>query len=513
MVTLIHASHPAGAQTLERLFMPGPVIQGHAKFENTCSKCHEPFKKTSQKQLCVKCHKDVNRDIARSRGFHGRIKNIARTRCRSCHTEHKGRKADIVLLDKETFDHTRTDFRRTGAHARVACESCHKPGKKYRDAPGRCVDCHGKVEPHRGRLGKKCANCHVDRNWREVRFDHDRLTKFPLRGKHAKTSCKQCHIGERYKKTPKICYDCHRLNDAHRGRFGTKCDKCHTPSGWKKKNRFDHNRDTHFKLFGRHRTVKCIACHTGTIAEQKRKNKECRSCHASDDVHKGRNGKNCAACHRPEGWKEVKFDHDRQTKFPLRWKHKNLKCEACHKGALKKDKPGRRCADCHRTDDVHKNKLGSNCENCHSERGWSQRVRFEHDLTRFPLIGQHAVVPCEECHASRVFKGTARACVACHANDDAHKKQLGPKCESCHNPNGWAFWRFDHNVQTAFKLDGAHENLKCEACHTRPTSGRVSQSKVCGDCHTRDDVHRGAFSRWCNQCHTTKSFKKLKIRR
>ena len=511
MVVLMFAAYPASAQNLERLIMPGLLIEGHAEFENTCSKCHEPFKKTRQTELCAACHKKVAGDIDAAKGFHGRIRNIAGTDCASCHTDHKGRAADIVLMDKETFNHRRTDFNLTGAHANVSCASCHTAGKKHRDAPSQCIDCHRKNDPHQGRLGENCTDCHVGGNWHEVEFDHARRTKFVLSGRHKEVSCKQCHVDERYKNTPTKCSDCHRLNDVHRGQFGAECSKCHTADKWTQI-RFEHDRDTRFKLHGRHREVRCSACHTSPLAGPKIR-QDCLSCHENDDSHKGRNGPDCAACHTPERWKTIKFDHDRDTKFDLRGKHAGLRCESCHKGTLRKEKLGTRCYDCHRTEDVHNNRQEQRCERCHNERGWTEGVRFDHDLTRFPLIGQHAVVPCEECHVSQVFKGISRSCTVCHADQDTHGKRLGEKCETCHNPNGWTLWRFDHGAQTAFKLDGEHENLKCEACHTRPVENQFNISKICGECHRRDDVHRGAFGQSCERCHTAGSFKELRLER
>ena len=51
-------------------------------------------------------------------------------------------------------------------------------------------------------------------------------------------------------------------------------------------------------------------------------------------------------------------------------------------------------------DDVHKGQVGKKCERCHNQSGWTKEVFFDHDLARFPLIGIHAITPCEECHLS-----------------------------------------------------------------------------------------------------------------
>jgi hypothetical protein len=232
------------------------------------------------------------------------------------------------------------------------------------------------------------------------------------------------------------------LNDVHRGRFGAKCESCHGTSRWKTQS-FDHARNTRFALTGKHATAACEACHVGGLYERKLAT-DCLSCHRGDDVHQGRNGARCEECHGAAAWKPARFDHDRDTKFPLRGAHRVATCEACHTGNVHERKPGSDCVACHERDDVHRGQQGRDCARCHGESGWKERVAFDHDLARFPLLGLHAVVNCEECHATAEYRGTARECVACHAKVDTHEQRLGPKCELCHTPNDWKVWKFDH---------------------------------------------------------------------
>lgn len=499
------------AQTLESLVMPGPVIQGHAEFETDCKRCHRPFTKVGQSRLCRDCHKEVDADVQRKKGFHGRLPGIADGDCKTCHTEHEGRDADIVQLNRDTFDHHATDFRLEGAHAKLECGGCHDPKAKFRKAPSACIGCHRDDDRHKGRLGKACADCHTAKAWRDARFDHDAKTEFPLEGKHRDAICGACHVGERFENTPKDCVACHRLNDVHGGRFGTKCERCHNPAVWKRIT-FDHDKQTKFRLDGRHAKAQCAACHTGRMSARKLET-TCIACHRNDDEHKGRNGPKCESCHGTSAWKRVAFDHGKNTKFPLDGSHARLDCVACHKGEVAKQKLGTGCYDCHKPDDVHAGQEGKRCQRCHNERGWRADVFFDHDLARFPLIGQHAVVACEECHLGPTFKGASLDCTACHAGDDSHKRGLGPDCATCHNPNGWSFWRFDHGKQTDFVLDGAHEGLACGACHRKPAKRQVDQSKACLGCHQSDDQHRGRFGQQCERCHVTKSFREIRIRR
>ncbi len=301
------------------------------------------------------------------------------------------------------------------------------------------------------------------------------------------------------------------LDDAHKGRFGKSCQTCHSSSGWKTV-RFDHARDAHWALTGAHAKAACQSCHRGALYEEKL-GKDCLSCHRADDVHEGRNGARCESCHSTAAWKTVRFDHGRDTKFPLREAHAKLACEACHTGPVHEQTLGMACADCHGKTDPHRGQLGTDCARCHSESSWRAHVRFDHDLARFPLLGMHATVACEECHASRAFHDTKRECLACHAKRDVHERKLGPSCAACHTPNGWALWKFDHAAQTSFALHGAHESVACERCHRTPVADFITLPADCNGCHSADDVHRGGFGSNCAKCHGETAWKDLKIAR
>ena len=148
------AAWTAGAQSIfEKLVMPGELSKAHVKEEKDCANCHEAFTKKSQMRLCLACHKDVARDREQARGLHGKRADASKSECNRCHTEHKGRSADIVQFDRETFNHNFTNFQLNGAHKEAACEGCHQPKAKYRAAPHLCIDCHKKADKHKGRLG------------------------------------------------------------------------------------------------------------------------------------------------------------------------------------------------------------------------------------------------------------------------------------------------------------------------------------------------------------------------
>lgn len=495
----------AAAADIERLIMPGPVIAGHADIESDCKQCHTAFKRERQRDLCIDCHEDVGADIAAGTGFHGRDESAGQDKCSSCHTDHEGRDFEVVDLDTEAFDHTLTDFSLLGKHAETACEDCHAPADKYREAPQACFGCHEDDDEHQGGLGTECGDCHQPTDWKETDFDHFDYTGYGLIGGHSDVECLACHVDHHYENTPTDCYACHADDDAHDGENGKDCAFCHTVRSWQELV-FDHAAETGFALLGKHGEIGCMDCHTSTSFDDELQS-ECIACHRDDDAHDGINGEACGDCHTPVAWTDSSFDHDRQTDFPLRGAHAEAECQACHKQPAKEVAPPTDCYGCHAEDDAHDGQEGRDCAACHNERDWKEEVRFDHDLTLFPLIGKHRESECKSCHEDAKFKDAPEQCVDCHREDDVHAASLGEDCGLCHNPVDWKRWEFDHATQTRFVLDGAHEDLACDACHTRPLALQRLDYRQCIACHRADDVHAGEFGNDCSRCHNTSTFK------
>jgi len=563
----------ARAASLEGVLSPGPLIAGHAKNESDCESCHVPFDKRAQDDKCLACHREIGRDLRARTGYHGRQPPQA---CRSCHTDHRGRDARVIVLDPAHFDHGRTDFALRGGHAGVACARCHVASEGWRRAPPDCNGCHRSDDVHKGGLGTACADCHSESRWKEVRFDHD-ATHFPLRDRHAAVACADCHRDRTFRGTPTTCIGCHRADDRHQGHFGADCQACHDATGWRAIH-FDHDRETRYPLRGRHRQAACTACHVGDL-HRDRPGTECVACHRKDDRHRGTEGEACGNCHTERDWKEARFDHAR-TGFPLRGAHERVECNACHRSAVFTEAP-RDCIGCHRKDDHHRGQFGVGCQDCHVEQDWktirfdhardakyplngrhaavkcvdchagnpyadhlataciachrkddrhrgqegercetchieqdwrTTRAKFDHDLARFPLLGRHRQVTCDRCHLTPQFKDAGTRCVACHQRDDRHQRHLGPDCEDCHDARDWKGATFDHDARTRFKLDGAHRSIACAACHRLPVDGKPILPSDCAACHDRDDVHGGSYGKQCARCHVTTRFRDLRDR-
>ena len=494
----------AGAQVFEKLVMPGRVIQGHAEVESDCGSCHDADSDAARASLCTNCHEDIGTDRASSTGFHGRSPAARTTECITCHTDHEGRNADIVDMESGLFDHDYTDFVLTGPHSTPSCVACHRPGARWNEAPTDCASCHSKDDPHQGKLGSQCQNCHNESNWSEWTFNHE-ATGYTLTGGHADTACGDCHQANAFENTPKGCNSCHAIDDIHRGANGRACQDCHSTSTWRTTG-FDHLAETGFALEAGHGNLACDDCHTREDFKDQFPG-GCVDCHRTDDDHQGRNGDKCDTCHGTTEWEENSFDHA-DTGFHLVEAHSNLNCSACHKAERVAD-VGSTCTDCHALDDVHDEQMPGQCSACHTQTAWHTSVAFDHDLSSFPLTGLHATVACGACHSDNRFQDADTECVSCHRDEDPHEGSLGDDCGGCHTTNEWTSTMFDHGKHTGFDLTGGHSGLVCTDCHTDESAAKSDVPSTCGGCHASDDAHDGEFGTDCGQCHNPFSFREV----
>jgi len=477
--------------------------------------------------------------------------------CGSCHTDpHRGQlgkaceKCHDSIDWKRTlpFDHARTRFPLTGAHARVACQKCHKPESadpKVLQYVGlsfaQCADCH--YDPHKGAFKAACESCHTTASWKRVsttevraRFDHSR-TRYPLLGRHAEARCTDCHTGGDFKRPVAYekCGDCHRP-DPHRGQFaarkgGGDCAVCHTVEGFKPA-RFGlkEHAATAYPLEARHASVPCAKCHipAGKETIYKVKFAQCTDCH--NDIHQGQFAGppvniRCETCHTLKGFKPSSFTLARhqKTRFSLSGGHVAVPCMDCHEA---QKSPGstaavpyrfadRSCTKCHF--DPHKGEFATRmgvvrtdgstlgCEACHSTKAWSDTTRFDHATTDFVLTGTHRATACIDCHKppnleltmkNVVFKSAPKHCEGCHQDPHAGqfaRESKNPGCFGCHDTNKWKPSLFDHETQAGFPLKGAHQRVRCGDCHEttrmveeKPVLFYRPTPKACEACHGPD---------------------------
>lgn len=391
-----------------------PLRDSHV--DVVCDDCHEAGQTFHAAETeCVSCHADDDRHM-------GNLGDV----CSDCHVSTEWADAH--------YDHeTESGYALLGAHAEIACVSCHID-EQYVDTPDVCVDCHIDDDEHMGRNGPECQDCHNSVDWAQTLFDHFDRSGFALTGAHADLECESCHEGNVFDQTKTSeCVSCHLEDDSHDGINGTVCDDCHRTTEWLDVT-FDHAVDTDFPLLGAHADVECADCHVEPIADALPAT-ECIGCHADDDPHEGQLGDDCASCHVEIDWNEsVRFDHDFAS-FPLLGKHDQVVCEDCHASFAFHDASDQ-CVDCHIEDDVHEATLGPECANCHTPLDWTL-WQFDHDTqTDFPLDGAHRGLACSGCHRRPAVDGQVAAlgatCIDCHRADDVHDGEFGEDCSTCH---------------------------------------------------------------------------------
>jgi hypothetical protein len=199
-------------------------------------------------------------------------------------------------------------------------------------------------------------------------FDHNRDSKYPLRGEHAETKCIKCHKPEvpggalgtaKFKGVSAECVDCHKIKHPEKHRessFGTLCVSCHNEKRWGKSapplTHIQNYAPQGDKLLGKHLLADCRACHKDAMITKLGlkcpPEEQCAICHKAEDPHKGTLGLDCQRCHTTVGWKapDLRFDHNTMTKWPLDQDHERVACAKCHEN--NKWKPvDTTCKSCH----------------------------------------------------------------------------------------------------------------------------------------------------------------------
>ena len=162
----------------------------------------------------------------------------------------------------------------------------------------------------------------------------------------------------------------------------------------------------------------------------------------------------------------------------------------------------------------HEEKLSIKCDVCHTSKNWKtikiKSDSFNHDKTRFPLVGQHKMVNCKSCHKDLTFANTKTSCISCHI--DIHEQTLGRDCERCHTPISWEVNNITKiHEESGFPLQGNHALADCYQCHKSASQHRYNPMRTtCYDCHskeyneTKNPSHLALnYPRDCNMCHNS----------
>jgi hypothetical protein len=525
--------------------------QRHAEIK--CEECHtaklqvSPAARQSARKTgtgwtgletgCTDCHEDIHR------GALGKSAD-----CIACHDAGK-------WTVTPGFAHDTTGYALDGKHERVKCDKCHlaeslKPRRDggghlvpiYKPVPHQsCADCHADV--HKGQFGPGCTDCHTTDGWKQIdreRFNHDK-TKYPLRAKHTRVKCVDCHgnFSTPALKKPAFatCGACHK--DAH-NRTATlaglvvDCEKCHAVAGFSPATySVDQHRTSKYPLAGKHRGAKCATCHRKETAPAQVARwgtsrvvlrpayARCLDCHADD--HGGQLAAQpakgeCADCHKVDGWKPSSYDRVKhgQLKLGLEGRHAEVECRACH-GTDRKSLPlianaarlGKatflfkvpeiECTACHV--DPHKGRFAEGgarakargCLACHDTRVFHPSTADieAHQDFGFALNGAHRATACVACHEDMKRSGTAAKPTLLRAGTAFGPLRFETKkaCVDCHENT--------HGDQFASRRDKGG----CDACHGE--DGFQPASKFDHDRDATFKLRGGHEGVPCNRCHPT----------
>ncbi len=364
------------------------------------------------------------------------------------------------------------------------CTKCHTLGEKLSN--DKCLSCHKEIKDritqnkgYHSSLevkGKECASCHSDHHGKEfkiIKFDEKKfnhnLTGFFLTGAHSNKICKDCHnnkfITNKEIKSKKLTYlglnnICTTCHtDYHQNTLSTNCNNCHDNIKFKPASKFNHT-TAKYKLEGKHKSVDCLKCH------------------------------------KIETKNGVKFQKFTGLQF-------------------------KSCVNCHT--DVHKNKFGDNCLQCHTNESFTTlkgNNNFDHSKTKYKLEEKHLNVNCNLCHKAKYTAPVPHEkCTDCHKdnhNGQFTKESILTDCSLCHNLSGFinSIYTIDQHNKSTFTLQGAHVATPCIDCHKKTIKWEFRNiGKKCIDCHK--NIHENIINKKyypednCLSCHTNNKWSEV----
>lgn len=209
-----------------RLLSPGPLISAHHQVVDRCDACHVDGDATfgvwvenaadknvgkQQSQLCLKCHLEMGDDA-----LHAHSQSIdtlaALTDQQTERTS--GPQALLVAAAQQTFGGP------AGAHAELACATCHREHHGARDLTAM--------------TNQQCQVCHTS-DFHSFASGHPELVGYPYTRQTRIYFDHQTHYGKHFASTSgqlRECRDCHRPDAAGRymlsKSFAETCAQCHS---------------------------------------------------------------------------------------------------------------------------------------------------------------------------------------------------------------------------------------------------------------------------------------------
>lgn len=393
----------------------------------------------------------------------------------------------------QNFDHLKTGFALTGAHAQTRCEGCHQNGI-FKGTPRDCASCHvSGMRFSRGNVVKPqqhlplgpqmtCDLCHNTQSYTGTKFSHSGV---------APGSCASCHAAGMASAKPSS----HIQTTAS-------CDTCHRTNAWTPAAGFDHTGVA---------AGTCTTCHgagkaTGKSATHMPTTLSCDSCHKSfvawrptawNHTQMAVTGQ-CASCHTG-AFPPADGRPTNHVPYAAVAVAAAANCDGCHKGSFATWANGR----------FHANfTVTSGCTTCHTG-AFMAAVGKPNNATHSTVTGN-----CESCHktttswagASVDHSGftTATLCSTCHGSSARGKSAThiptSLNCFSCHNvsPASWTPTKWNHTQQVV--------TAACASCHSggfppadgRPTNHIPYANVAVAAAANCDGCHKGSLTTWAN---------------
>jgi len=168
---------------------PGDLAAAHTHLEglSNCTQCHVLGQKVSNDK-CLACHTEIKTRIDQQSGYHA-SSEVRGKDCATCHSDHHGRKFDMVRFDEDYFNHDLAGYPLSGAHRKIDCRQCHTPDLiddpdlKKRKASflgldRDCLSCH--EDQHQNTLSNDCAKCHTTDAFHQLSVSITMMQNLPL---------------------------------------------------------------------------------------------------------------------------------------------------------------------------------------------------------------------------------------------------------------------------------------------------------------------------------------------
>lgn len=203
--------------TWQRLVLPGALSHAHAKLESDCGACHQSVVGVEDSR-CVACHVSNERLLSWPETiFHASIQQ-----CGTCHLEHRGREAEISVMDHALLASTALAELERGSPQETSETASHlaamlaeRKGRPEAADLLRCDGCHARKDVHEGLFGSQCGSCHETTRWVIPAYEHP---------SGRSEDCAQCH------RAPPDHFGGHF---EMMGRSDVRqCAMCHQPPSW-----------------------------------------------------------------------------------------------------------------------------------------------------------------------------------------------------------------------------------------------------------------------------------------